>query len=214
MRVLFLPAAYTAPEDFLQAGFAQAVRARELAIDLLFADLNLQHLTDPNILRRIRHELVLPARARGCHSFWMCGISLGGFITLAYAGRYPLEVDGLCLLAPYLGNHIVTGEIERARGILQWQPTALAADDDERRVWQLIKNHDHQRMPMLLGFGSGDRFASSHRMMAAALPAENVREVPGAHDWATWTALWAGFLDSHFGRTSERDAIDSADGHG
>jgi pimeloyl-ACP methyl ester carboxylesterase len=212
VRMLFLPAAYTGPEDFLQAGFAQAVRARSLPIDLLFADLNLQHLTDRNILRRIRHELVLPARTFGCHSFWMCGISLGGFITLAYAGRYPSEVDGLCLLAPYLGNHIVTGEIERARGLSGWQPAALADDDDERRVWQFIKEHDRDRVPMLLGFGSGDRFAASHRMMAAALPAGNVRERPGAHDWATWSALWSEFLDSHFGTSGH--ALDSAGGHG
>ncbi len=214
MRMLFLPAAYSAPEDFLQAGFAQAVRARRLPIDLVFVDLPLQHLTDRNILRRIRHELVLPARTLGCHSLWMCGISLGGFITLAYADRYPAEVDGLCLLAPYLGNHIVTGEIERAKGLSGWRPAALADDDDERRVWQFIKNHDRDRVPLLLGFGSGDRFASSHRMMAAALPAKNVRELPGAHDWASWTALWGEFLDSHFGATRHCQAADSADGRG
>ncbi|MBV8854042.1 MAG: alpha/beta fold hydrolase [Sinobacteraceae bacterium] len=210
LRMLFLPAAYTAPADFLQAGFAQAVRARGLPIDLSFADLTLQHLTDRNILRRIRHELVLPARAAGSHTFWMCGISLGGFIALAYAGRYPAEVDGLCLLAPYLGNHIVTGEIERAQGLSGWQPAALDDDDDERRVWQFIKSHDRNRVPLLLGFGAADRFASSHRMMAAALPAENVRELPGAHDWATWSALWGGFLDSHFGTGRHRYAVDSA----
>lgn len=62
-RVLFLPAAYTGPDDFVQAGFVQAVRERGLPLDLVFADINLQHLTDGTILRRVRHELVLPARA-------------------------------------------------------------------------------------------------------------------------------------------------------
>src|SRR5205814_4112206 len=91
-RVLFLPAAYTGPDDFVQAGFVAAVRERGLPLDLVFADINLQHLTDRTILRRVRHELVLPARALGCESIWICGISLGGFIGLAYAERYSSEV--------------------------------------------------------------------------------------------------------------------------
>src|SRR5579871_2152024 len=108
-RMLFLPAAYTGPEDFVRAGFVDAVRERDLPIDLVFADVTLQHLTDRTILRRVRHELVLPARALGCQNIWICGISLGGFIGLSFAERYASEIEGLCLLAPYLGNHMITG---------------------------------------------------------------------------------------------------------
>jgi hypothetical protein len=197
-RVLFLPAAFTGPEDFIQAGFVSAVRERDLPVDLLFADVNLQHLTDRTILRRVRHELVLPARALGCTSIWICGISLGGFIGIAYAERYAGEIDGLCLFAPYLGNHIVTGEIERASGVAIWQPGELAADDDERRVWRFIKTQGSQPVSLHLGFGSEDRFATSHRMMAAALNPENVHVVPGGHDWPVWTRLWTNFLDTRF----------------
>ena len=136
----------------------------------------------------------------GCQSIWICGISLGGFIGLAYAERYGAEIDGLCLLAPYLGNHIVTGEIKRANGLANWQPGELAADDDERRVWRFIKSHRDQAVTMRLGFGSEDRFAESHRMMAAALDPDGVRIVPGGHDWPVWSALWADFLDRQFTR--------------
>ena len=51
-------------------------------------------------------------------------------------------------------------------------------------------------------------------MMAAALPAQNVRERPGAHDWPTWTALWGEFLDSYFDTNRRRPAADSAGGRG
>jgi len=197
-RVLFLPAAYTGPEDFVQAGFVSAVRERELAIDLVFADLNLQHLTDRTILRRVRHELVLPARALGCRSIWICGISLGGFIGLSFAERYAAEIEGLCLLAPYLGNHMVTGEIERAKGLAAWQPGELAPDDDERRVWRFIKSHRNESLAIRLSFGREDRFASSHRMMAAALNPDSVQVIPGGHEWSVWTQLWSDFLDSEF----------------
>jgi pimeloyl-ACP methyl ester carboxylesterase len=203
-RVLLLPAAYCTPEDFLREGFARAARERHLPVDLVFVELKLQHLTDRTILRRLRHEIVLPARASGCRSIWLGGISLGGFIAMAYAARFTREVDGLCLLAPYLGNHIVVGEIERARGLDGWTPGHLAEDDDERRIWQFIKEQRDRTSPrpapgLHLGFGSEDRFVDSHRLMAAALASDSVDVVPGGHEWPAWRRLWENFLDMRFG---------------
>jgi pimeloyl-ACP methyl ester carboxylesterase len=200
-RVLLLPAAYCTPEDFLREGFARAARERHLPVDLVFVELKLQHLTDRTILRRLRHEIVLPARASGCRSIWLGGISLGGFIAMAYAARFTREVDGLCLLAPYLGNHIVVGEIERARGLDGWTPGHLAEDDDERRIWQFIKEQRDRTSPrpapeLHLGFGSEDRFADSHRLLAAALEPDSVDVVPGGHEWPAWRQLWENFLDT------------------
>jgi pimeloyl-ACP methyl ester carboxylesterase len=210
-RILLLPAAYTGPEDFIQAGFVSAVRQRELPLDLVFAELNLQHMTDRTILRRVRHELVLPARAVGCRSIWLCGISLGGFIGLSFAERYTAEIDGLCLLAPYLGNHMIIGEIERANGLAAWRPGELAADDDERRVWRFIQSRSAKQISVRLGYGQEDRFANSQRMMAGALPAEDVRVVPGGHEWPVWSQLWGDFLDSQFvGRDREARASAAA----
>jgi pimeloyl-ACP methyl ester carboxylesterase len=197
-RVLLLPAAYTTPDDFLREGFVKAARDRALPVDLVFVELKVQHLTDRTILRRLRHEVVLPARAQGCRSIWLGGISIGGFVALAYAERYPEEIDGLCLLAPYLGNHIVTGEIERANGVHEWTPGELAADDDERRIWRFIKEHRARPSPLHLGFGRDDRFADSHRMMASALAPECVDVVPGGHEWPVWRQLWENFLNARF----------------
>jgi pimeloyl-ACP methyl ester carboxylesterase len=197
-RVLLLPAAYTTPDDLLREGFVKAARDRLLPVDLVFVELKLQQLTDRTILRRLRHEVVLPARALGCRSIWLGGISLGGFVALAYAERYPQEIDGLCLFAPYLGNHIVTGEIERANGVHEWTPGELADDDDERRIWRFIKEHRARPSPLHLGFGRDDRFADSHRMMASALAPECVDVVPGGHEWPVWRQLWENFLDARF----------------
>lgn len=200
-RVLLLPGAYSTPEDFLREGFVHAARERRLALDLVFVELKLEHLTDRTILRRLRHEVVLPARALGCRSIWLGGISLGGFIAMAYAARFAQEIDGLCLIAPYLGNHMVVGEIERAKGVDGWTPGDLAEDDDERRIWRFIKEQRNRvasgTAPGLhLGYGSEDRFADSHRLMAAALAPDSVDVVPGGHEWPAWRRLWENFLDT------------------
>jgi pimeloyl-ACP methyl ester carboxylesterase len=202
-RVLLLPPAYTTPEDFLREGFVRAARERRLPVDLVFVELKLQHLTDRTILRRLRHDILLPARALGCRSIWLGGISLGGFIAMAYAARFTQEIDGLCLLAPYLGNHMIIGEIERANGADGWTPGDLAEDDDERRIWRFIKEQrsrtSSRPAPGLhLGFGSEDRFVDSHRLMAAALASDSVDVVPGGHEWPAWRRLWENFLDMRF----------------
>jgi pimeloyl-ACP methyl ester carboxylesterase len=196
-RIALLPAAYAAPEHFLRAGFARAVRSAALPIDLELVELSLPQITDRTVLRRLRHEIVLPARAQGVQSLWLCGISLGGFLALAYTERYPTEIDGLCLLAPYLGNRMVTGEIERAGGLAAWQPGELAADDDERRVWRFIQSRAASQSacpPLHLGFGREDRFAAAHELMASVLPPQAVDRVSGGHDWPVWRTLWENFL--------------------
>jgi pimeloyl-ACP methyl ester carboxylesterase len=199
-RLVMLPAAYTAPQDFVIAGFVTAVRERQLDIDLAFAGLELQHVSDRTVIARISRELLEPARVLGC-TVWLGGISLGGFIALSCAERHPQLLDGLCVFAPYLGSHIVTSEIVRARGVAGWQPGELAEDDEERRIWRFIKTQPTRGLPLHLGLGREDRFAARHRLMAAALPPADVDIVPGGHDWPTWRTLWDNFLDERFVRT-------------
>lgn len=197
MRMVWLPGAYHASRDFLDAGFSEAVRTRRLPLDLTLVDLQLPHLGDRSVLERLRSDIVLPARAAGC-SVWLGGISLGGFVALDYAASYPGDLDGLCLLAPYLGNRLLTAEIADAPGIAAWQPGELAETDEERRIWRYIKTRDAGALPLYLGFGRDDRFSAAHELLAAALPADSVDVIAGGHEWRTWSALWENFLDSRF----------------
>ena len=193
----WMPGAYHTAQDFVTAGFAEAVRTRRLDLDLIFIDLEMTHVGDRSPLERLRSDIVLPAREAGV-SIWVCGISLGGLIALDYAATYPGESDGMCLLAPYLGNRILTAEIAQAPGLAAWQPGILAETDEERRIWRYIKTRRADSRPLYLGFGQGDRFSAAHELLAAALPADAVNVIAGGHDWPTWSRLWENFLDSRF----------------
>jgi pimeloyl-ACP methyl ester carboxylesterase len=195
--MVWLPGAYHAAQDFVTAGFARAVRARQLSLDLVFIDMELEHVGDRSALRKLRSDIVSPARAAGI-SIWLGGISLGGMFALNYAASHPDELDGLCLLAPYLGNRILTNEIACAPGLGAWHPGELAEADEERRLWRYVKNRHSGSPPLYLGFGREDRFSAAHELLAATLPADSVNVIPGGHEWPIWSSLWENFLDSRF----------------
>ena len=195
--MVWLPGAYHGARDFVAHGFPEAVRTRRLGVDLQFVDLELAHVGDRSAVQKLRDEVVSPARAEGV-SVWFGGISLGGLIALCYAASYPDELDGLCLLAPYLGNRMLTGEIARAPGLKEWQPGELAETDEERRIWRYIKTRSAASRPLYLGYGRGDRFSAAHELLAATLPADAVDVVDGGHEWLTWVRLWENYLDSRF----------------
>jgi pimeloyl-ACP methyl ester carboxylesterase len=194
MQMVWLPGAYHSARDFLDEGFPEKVLERDIALDLRFVDLEMRHLGDREPLDRLRAEIVLPARDSGV-SVWLAGISLGGSIALDFASSYPDELDGLCLLAPYLGNRILLKEITAARSLAGWEPGELADDDVERRIWRYLKARIGPKS-LYLGYGREDRFSAAHGLLAEELPADAVDVIAGGHEWRTWTKLWENFLDS------------------
>jgi dienelactone hydrolase len=169
--IVCLPGAYHTPEDFLAAGFDDSVRRREMPVDLILVDVEMQHLGDRRAVAQLHEEIVLPSRARGYKTLWFLGISLGGFIALDYACGNREHLNGVCALAPYLGNRILTGEIART-GLATWHAGPLADSDEERRVWGFLKAQKPHSRFLYLGFGQ--------------------------NDWRTWKTLWEHFLDSPF----------------
>ncbi|HLW23050.1 MAG TPA: hypothetical protein VKT22_01670 [Steroidobacteraceae bacterium] len=195
--MVWLPGAYQALEDFLEAGFDTAVRERRLPLDLEFVDLEPEHLNDRTALERLESAVLAPARARGARCLWLAGISLGGYIALETIVANPRACDGLCLLAPYLGQRSLIAEIASAGRLEQWSCGSLAQADEERGIWRFVQAGGLAKR-CLLGFGSEDRYAAGHRLLAATLPAEAVQVIAGGHDWATWRRLWELLLDSRF----------------
>jgi pimeloyl-ACP methyl ester carboxylesterase len=194
-HMIWLPGAYHCAQDFLSEGFARAAAQRQIRVDLQFVDLEMQHLDDRDAFARLRSEIVLPARDSGA-AVWLAGISLGGLVALDYASSHLGELDGLCLLAPYLGNRMLINEIAATSGLAAWDPGELAESDAERRIWRYVKTRGDLRK-LFLGYGREDRFSAAHDLLATALPSGWVNVVPGGHEWRTWLQLWENFLDSH-----------------
>lgn len=200
--VVMLPGAYSRPPEFVEAGFPQALAERGLAADVCIADAHLGYYSDRSIVRRLREEIVQPARAQGYRRIWLVGISLGGFGALGYAVRHGAEIDGVLALAPYLGPRRLMQEINEAGGVAAWRAAGLAdsaagaADELDREIWRAYSGPAAARpAPALyLGYGREDRFADAHRHFAELLPPARVSTAAGGHDWPAWRALWQGWL--------------------
>jgi hypothetical protein len=199
--MVLMPGALQQPEEFLQAGFADAVRALGLPVDLAFVDSGMRYLSDSidgSVLHRLDSDVIGPALEKNYREIWLGGASIGGLMAIAYADRHPQVVAGLCLLAPYPGSRIVMAEIDAAGGLDRWR-TEPHADDGEYRLWEWLASHRGAARPHVhLGYGRGDRFADGHARMAQAL-ANDAEVIDGGHDWTTWRALWDRFLARHAG---------------
>ena len=195
--LVLLPGANMAPAEMQAEGMVEALRRRQLAVDVVIAGAGLEYVYDGSILERLRDDVIAPYRARGYRRLWLAGISLGGFVAMGYAMRNPGQVEGIVALAPYLGRRTLVQEVADAGGALRWQASAQprGADDVDHALWQWLATRPAGTPALHLGYGSDDRFAQGHALLAALLPPAQVQTVPGGHDWQPWRRLWSDWLD-------------------
>jgi pimeloyl-ACP methyl ester carboxylesterase len=147
-------------------------------------------------IERLREDIILPARAKGYTRMSLAGISLGGFGALYYAMHHAEDIARLFLLAPYLGDERVIGEISQAGGVKSWSPDATSAEHDEpRKLWRWLKRVANgtgslSLVDFYLAYGLQDAFAAGNNLLAELLPAGHVYTIRGKHDWTTWSSLW------------------------
>ena len=93
--LVMLPPAKSTARDLVDRGFAAS-----LPIDVEVVDARADDYLDSEIGAHLEAEIMPRRRAR----LWLMGISLGGWGCLMLARRRPAEIDGLFLLAPFLGS--------------------------------------------------------------------------------------------------------------
>ena len=195
--LVLLPPAFSSIDDFYQHGFVDAVRLRQLPVDLLLANMTEHHVLNNTAVSTLTTQVLQPARANGYRAIWLVGISMGGFTALHCAALHADHLAGLYLIAPYPGTSDVLAEIRAAGGAASWclQQTSIQND---RAWWQWLGQESLKKestTPVYFGTGTSDRFLTGQRLLAELLPVNHITMVPGGHEWPTWKALWANWLD-------------------
>jgi hypothetical protein len=117
---------------------------------------------------------------------------MGGFGSVLYSSHYPDEIDGVILLAPYLGDVNVINEIDNSGGLDKWDPARSALEPHEITMWSWLQQETTGASPksLILGYGLSDRLAGTYQVLLEPLEPFDVYTAQGGHNWKTWRTLW------------------------
>jgi pimeloyl-ACP methyl ester carboxylesterase len=197
MLLVMLPGAGIEGTDFAEHGMTAAVHELGLPADIIIAHPDLGLYLEDGVTEVLHRAVIEPALARGHRHIWLLGISLGGMGALLYASKYQQYIEGIILIAPFLGTRGTTAELARAGGFTDWAATNSTATAPEQHLLLWLQSHlasPAQSPAIYLGYAQQDRFAPAHKLLAQHLPPSRVAITPGGHDWPSWTALWRQLL--------------------
>jgi len=189
--VIMLPGRGDRAETFIREGFQEA--GERWGFDTIAVDAHFAYYMKRSLLPRLHEDIILPARQAGYENIWILGISMGGYGTLLYASEHPDQVDGIILLAPFLGNASSIEEIAASGGLRNWDESASGLEDHEIAVWSWLR--DATKSPddtsVILGYGLSDGMAEGYGVLIDAIEPSSVYTLEGGHKWTTWGPLWA-----------------------
>lgn len=194
--IVLLPAALTSPDDFIANGFAEAIDACGLDVDLLIPDLHADcylRSTAVELLDQMLQQQVLNRYA----SLWLAGVSLGGYGVMQHARLSEIvlpPLKGRFLMAPYLGSREIVNAVNASGGIAAWPGEHSDLPDAPLWLWLQRQGHTELAQNLCVGCGTEDRFALSSRLLEALVPDRQVLSTVGDHSFATWRALWEQWL--------------------
>ena len=203
--IVLLPGYADLPERYEQQGFVDMIRAAQPGFDVIAADAHYGYYRDRTLVERLHDDLIGPVLDR-YERVWFVGISMGGFGAPIYAIDHPEKIEGMILLAPFMGYAEVIGEIKDAGGLAAWTPPDLASIEDEERrkfyeVWSWFRcytTETEHRPRLFLGYGTEDDLEVPNGILAAELPPERVMTLPGGHKWTVWQPLFAELVHRAF----------------
>ncbi|MFT6082863.1 MAG: pimeloyl-ACP methyl ester carboxylesterase [Planctomycetota bacterium] len=196
--VVMLPGMGDGPSYYESHGLVEMVQKANPRFDVICADSHFGYYRQESIVERLHLDVIQPVAGRYEH-IWLVGISLGGLGCVAYTDDHPEQIDGVILMAPFMGSDEVIDEVRKAGGPRMWtRPTDTDATTGSetrfRDVWVWYQNVLMQPATspkLLLGYGEQDRFAETIAMVATELPAAQVLTRPGGHKWTVWKQLFA-----------------------
>lgn len=200
--IVFLPGVADRDHTFRDEGFVEALRKRNLSVDVVAADATVGYYMRGIEAHAIDRYVVSPAIANRYEQVWMVGVSMGGFGTLHYAASFPWRLDGVLVLAPHLGEETVLQRIRDAGGLDRWEappPERFHGRNYTEDTWRWLRARTVDSSPgpeVYLGYGRSDIVTGKAQLLAKRLPASHVFVDDGGHSWGTWRRLFAQFLDA------------------
>lgn len=216
--VVVLPGRADSLAGLRDSGMGEAIHAQWPDADIVFAEVTLDYYAQGDAPARLHREVIAPARTRGYREIWLAGASMGGMGTLLYDAQFPNEVDGMLLLAPYLGEFDLLQEIDHAGGIARWNGGAsegFTATSWQRDLWRYIQglaNDPARNRRIWLAYGDDDRLRKAMPLLTPALSAEQVFVRDGGHTWRVWAPATRAMLqaiDAQAATAGKRDSASS-----
>jgi pimeloyl-ACP methyl ester carboxylesterase len=176
--------------SFVDAGFLDKVGAYDF--DVLAVDAHFGYYMKRSLIPRLHEDVIRPAREAGYEHIWLLGVSMGGLGAILYAAEHPGVVDGMVLLAPYLGDPELAAEIQASGGLSAWNPDESQFKAHEVDVWRWLQasRTASEPVPILMGYGLDDRFAGYYGPLQGEVAGLRIYTEDGGHKWTTWARLW------------------------
>jgi len=198
--LIMLPGRFEKMDSFIDHGFIKNLKDSRIGFDVITVDAHLGYYYQENLATRLYEDIILSAKQQGYENIWIFGISLGGLGALWYGKDKCDTINGIIVIAPFVGDKNVIDEIKSAGGPSKWFPKEpLAKGDYQRGLWIWLKKYsiDAENLPkLIIGYGLEDEFAYGDDLLAQILPNNQVFTGPGNHDWDTWTRLFNKIIKS------------------
>jgi pimeloyl-ACP methyl ester carboxylesterase len=194
---VFLPGRRDRASDFGRRGFITLAQRRILGLDCVAVDATLGYYVNGSLAGRLQREIIDPARAVGYREIWLVGVSMGGLGAFFHERAYPGEVNGLILLAPFLGDdQKLFAEIDAAGGAATWacsQPAPAEKpkkSEFQRELWRFLGRlplDQARQLQIWIAYGDADRLLPGIERLRNVVPPERVFRLKGGHTWKVWT---------------------------
>jgi pimeloyl-ACP methyl ester carboxylesterase len=177
--------------NFQTYGTVEEIRSCRPAANIIGANSHFGYYREHNLVERLRVDIIQPARAAGITQIWFLGVSLGGMGTLVYQSEHLEDIEGIILMAPYLGEW---DELEAY--IEDPLNNNVSSKPHFVKVWRNLDSSKSLQAMLTVAYGEDDSANRQHRWLSGLLAEERVIVAPGGHRWTVWQKLWPKALQS------------------
>ncbi|MDH5369955.1 MAG: alpha/beta hydrolase [Gammaproteobacteria bacterium] len=194
--IIFLPGLYDTADKFKDEDFFLIARKAGITADMVSANVNVLHLVEDMMVKRIESDVFLDAKNNGYKNIWLVGVSLGGLNSLLFYREHSKNICGVVTLAPYVANKPLIKEIQDAENIKYWVPGSVeneyAFEKKLHFLWVWLKEQvsKNNLNNIYLGYGKQDMHIEGIKLLQNILDKKNIVTVEGGHNWETGQKIW------------------------